>query len=145
MEAFCEGKFDLFDAAMKNHAARLSACPELKAAEPDLKKKMTQLALMEMVFQRPKKERVVAFADIAKHCRVGAKEVEYLLMRTMNEELCRGVIDEVDQVCTFSWVKPRILDNNRIIIMRDRIDDWATQAKNLMSTLEEMTPELMVS
>merc|ERR1712098_852763 len=97
------------------------------------------------VFQREKKARRVLFSDIAKHCRVEAKEVEFLIMRTMNEKLVRGVIDEVEECVDFTWVKPRILDMGRIELMRGRIDEWQVQAKNLMSSLEDMTPELMVS
>merc|ERR1712023_543876 len=110
-----------------------------KGAESQLKKKMTQLALMEMVFQRAKKERSVSFAEIEKHCRVEAKEVEFLLMRCMNEQLVRGVIDEVDQIVSFSWVKPRILDSQRIELMRGRINDWGVLTKNLDAKLYWMS------
>jgi len=44
-----------------------------------------------------------------------------------------------------TWVKPRILDNVRIDLMRSRMDEWALKTGLLLGHLEEMTPELLVS
>jgi len=146
LHAFGEGKFDMFDAACAKHRAKLDATPELKQAENTvLRPKMCALALMELAFHKPKKQRRLTFSEIADHCRVGPKEVEFLVMKAMCANLIRGQIDEVEGLVMVTWVKPRILDTRRIDMMRERMDQWAVQTGLLLEHLEEMTPELLVS
>lgn len=146
LQAFAEGKFDLYDAALSKHRAKIDATPELKASEAKvLRPKLCALALMELAFRKPKKQRRLTFDEISSHCRVPAKEVEFLVMKTMCANLIRGQIDEVGQLVIVTWVKPRILDPVRIDLMRERMDAWAAQTGLLLEHLEEMTPELLVS
>merc|ERR1711972_1268128 len=116
-------------------------------------------ALMELAFRQAtvaeaeamagqrkgKKQRRLTFDEIAQHCRVGPKEVEYLVMKTMCANLIRGKVDEVAQIVMVTWVKPRILDTIRINWMRQHMDDWSSQTGKLLTKLEEMTPELLVT
>merc|ERR1712127_757080 len=119
---------------------------DLKAAEEKvLRPKMCALALLELAFRKPKKQRRLGFGEIAEHCRVGPKEVEFLVMKAMCANLLKGQIDEVQGLVMVTWVKPRILDSARIDLMRERMDAWATQTGLLLEHLEEMTPELLVS
>lgn len=146
LQAFGEGKFDMYDDALAKHRAKIDATPQLKSAEAtSLRPKMCALALMELAFRKPKKQRRLTFEEIAQHCRVGPKEVEYLIMKCMCANLLRGQIDEVAQICMVTWVKPRILDNMRIDLLRQRMDAWQKQTGLLLEHLEEMTPELLVS
>jgi len=144
--AFGEGKFDLYDAALAKHKTELDKTAALKDKEATiLRPKMAALALMELAFRKPKKQRRLSFQELSEHCRVGLKEVEHLVMKAMCAQLIKGKIDEVAQVVIISWVKPRILDNVRIDLMRDRMDQWGQQTSLLVQHLEEMTPELLVS
>jgi len=146
LQAFGEGKFEMYDAALAKHRAQIDTTPQLKEAEASvLRPKMCALALMELAFRKPKKQRRLGFEEIAQHCRVEAKEVEYLLMKSMCAKLLCGKINEVEQVCMVTWVKPRILDNIRIDLLRQRVDTWQKQTGLLLEHLEEMTPELLVS
>lgn len=144
--AFGEGKFELFDNALATHRAQFNGVQLLKDNENTiLRPKMCALSLMELAFRKPKKQRRLTFEEIALHCRVGPKEVEYLVMKSMCANLIRGKIDEVAQLLIVTWVKPRILDPARIDLMRERMDAWAAQTGLLLTHLEEMTPELLVS
>lgn len=146
LHAFGEGKFDMFDAAVSTHRAKIDEVKILKDNESSvLRPKMCALSLMELAFRKPKKQRRLTFDEIAQHCRVGPKEVEYLVMKSMCANLIRGAIDEVAQLVMVTWVKPRILDPVRIDLMRERMDNWAAQTGLLLTHLEEMTPELLVS
>merc|ERR1712070_500628 len=115
-----------FDDAMSKHAAQIAATPELKAAmDPVLRPKMAALALMELAFRKPKKQRRLTFEEVAQHCRMDIKGVEHLIMKSMCSGLIKGQIDEVNQLLIITWVKPRILDEARIDLMRQRMDAWA--------------------
>mmetsp|Transcript_27695 Transcript_27695/g.50824 ORF Transcript_27695/g.50824 Transcript_27695/m.50824 type:complete len:156 (+) Transcript_27695:2-469(+) len=146
LQAFGEGKFEMYDSALAKHRAQIDATPILKAAETTvLRPKMAALSLMELAFRKPKKQRRLGFDELAAHCRIGAKEVEHLVMKAMSAQLIKGKIDEVNQVVMVTWVKPRILDTARIDLMRERMEQWSKQADLLVEHLEEMTPELLVS
>merc|ERR1712039_9504 len=104
------GRFDLYDAALATNRAQVDATPELRGAEASvLRPKMEALALMELAFRQPKKQRRLQFDAIAEHCRVGPKDVEFLIMKAMCASLIRGQINEVEQYVSVTWVKPRIL------------------------------------
>merc|ERR1740130_2208374 len=140
LKAFGEGKFEMYDAALAKHKAQLEATPELKGKEATvLRPKMAALALMELIFKKPKKQRRVTFEELATHCRVGIKEVEHLVMKAMCAELIKGKIDEVAGIVVITWVKPRILDTAHVDMMRNRMDEWAKQTDFLVQHLEEMT------
>jgi len=144
--AFGEGKFDLYDAALSKHRAKLDACPDLKAAETTvLRPKLCALALMELAFRKPNKQRRLGFGEIAEHCRVGPKEVEFLVMKAMCAKLIRGQIDEVQGLVLVNWVKPRILDKTHIDWMREQLDAWTIRTKKNHDDIEKNTPELLVS
>jgi 26S proteasome regulatory subunit N9 len=145
LQAFGEGKFDMYDAAIAKHKAQIDATPALQGKEATvLRPKMAALALMELAFRKPKKQRRLAFQELSAHCRVGLKEVEHLVMKAMCAQLIKGKIDEVAQVVIITWVAPRILDTARIDVMRDRMDEWCQHSTVLAEHLEEMTPELLV-
>jgi len=147
LQAFGEGKFDMYDAALQKHSAKIKAVPLLAGAAEStiLRPKMAVLAMMELAFRKPKKQRRMNFKELAEHCRVEPKGVEHAVMKAMSNELIKGQIDQVQEIVMVSWVKPRILDTVRIDLMRERMDAWAAQTGLLLEHLEEMTPELLVS
>ncbi|CAJ1458413.1 unnamed protein product [Effrenium voratum] len=79
LQAFSDGKFETFDAAIAKNKAQMEATPELKSAGDTLRRKMCALSLMELAFRKPKKQRRLNFAEIAQHCRVGASEALFVL------------------------------------------------------------------
>lgn len=146
LQAYGEGKFEMYDAALTKHRAQIDATPALKNVEATiLRPKMAVLALMELAFRKPKTQRRLTFEEMARHCRVELKQVEPLVMKAMSAKLVLGRIDEVAQIVVVTWVKPRILDNVRIDLLRTRMDQWADKTGLLLNHLEEITPELLVS
>eukprot|EP00929_Paragymnodinium_shiwhaense_P038855 TRINITY_DN20474_c0_g1_i1.p1 TRINITY_DN20474_c0_g1~~TRINITY_DN20474_c0_g1_i1.p1 ORF type:complete len:389 (-),score=114.48 TRINITY_DN20474_c0_g1_i1:177-1343(-) len=146
LQAYGEGKFEMYDSALKTHRAKIDATPVLKNAESTvLRPKMAVLALMELAFRKPKKQRRLSFEELAQHCRVELKQVEHLVMKAMSAKLVCGSIDEVQQIVIVTWVKPRILDTVRIDLLKTRMDQWAEKTGLLLGHLEEITPELLVS
>lgn len=147
LQAFHDGKFASFDTVTKQYASQISAVPDLANSKSVYEEKMRILALMELAFSKPAgtKNRKLAFKEIGEHCRVEGKQIEMMLMRAMSLNLVRGIIDQIDQSVTISWVKPRILDNARIEVMRNRLNEWVGSAGNILNNLEDLTPELLVS
>lgn len=145
LQAYGEGKFEMYDAALAKYSGNIAATPELQSClDTVLRPKMAALALMELAFRKPKKQRRLTFEELAQHCRVGVNEVEHLVMKCMSAQLIKGKIDEVLQLVIVTWVKPRILDLARVDLMRERMDTWAAQTGLLLDHLEEVTPELLV-
>jgi len=143
--AFHDGKFQSFDEVLTKHATQMNQVPELKDSKSILEQKFSLMALVELAFQQPKKSRKLDFSNVSRVCRVPQDRVEHLLMRAMSLKLIEGKIDHVSESCTFTWVKPRILDNVRLKLLQSRIDTWHIQANSILLQLEEMTPELLVA
>eukprot|EP00922_Rhytidocystis_sp_ex-Travisia-forbesii_P002672 GHVS01003949.1.p1 GENE.GHVS01003949.1~~GHVS01003949.1.p1 ORF type:complete len:337 (-),score=72.43 GHVS01003949.1:213-1094(-) len=142
--ALNEGRWDLFDKAFQTHNDSIMNSV-LREHIDMVKRKITLLAMMELAFRKPKKNRKLTFAEISEHCRIPIAEVELYLMKAMSSKLVRGAMDEIEQVVHLSWVRPRILDNTRLEVMANRMDSWSKSAGELLVHMEELTPELLVS
>jgi len=142
------GNFDAFEAAFKSHHSELVKEAELLSKiDTSLRRKLTMISLAELAgFITPEKTRRLSFQQISQHCRVPVTEVEELVMTTMGVgKLIEGVIDEVDETVVITSVKPRVLDNERVIILKNRIENWAERALQLCGKMTELTPELLIS
>ncbi|CAE7760529.1 psmD13 [Symbiodinium sp. CCMP2456] len=85
LQAFSEGKFDLFDAAIAKNRTQMEASPELKSAEATLRRKMCALSLMELAFRQVETGRRdgVAFQTLQMLVREYANAtIRYKLTRT---------------------------------------------------------------
>ena len=91
---------------------------------------------MEMTFVRPANDRAISFAEIAQKtnldksgkmtiCRfrflILILEVELLVVRAISLNLVKGVIDEVDEKVHMTWVQPRVLNTEQVIILSLRV------------------------
>lgn len=142
------GDFDAFETALKTHQAELAKEYELMSKiDSSLRRKLTMIALAELAgFICPEKNRRLTFQQISDHCRIPVTEVEELVMTTMGVgKLIEGIIDEVNEHVVVTTVKPRILDTQRVLILKARIESWAQRASELSDKLVELTPELLVS
>lgn len=145
LKSFAEGKIELFEEALMKHQDVIQQEDWFKNQHDSLRRKIQMFTLVEMAFRNPKNQRRLKFEDIAANCHVGLKEVEDFAMKCMAEDLIKGRIDEVNQIFTVTWVRPRILDSARLDIMRERIDTWAAQTGVVCERLNDMAPELLVS
>ncbi len=60
-----------------------------------LKTKIKIMALLELIFNRPKNDRSVTFETIAKVTGLQVKDVETLVIKAMSKNLIKGSIDQV--------------------------------------------------
>jgi len=142
--AFNSGNIGRFEELVKLHSSRLDAEPALKANISVLREKISILALMELVFERPAEGRTISFADVAKATKLKEDDVELLVMKGLSLHLIRGTIDEVNRTVAISWVQPRVLDLAQVAKMKERIGTWTDSVKQVLTFMEnETAPELL--
>lgn len=70
-------------------------------------------------------------------------QVEWLLMRAMSLKLIKGVIDEVKQAVSISWVQPRVLNPEQIKQLASRLQAWGGKVQETLVYVENETVELL--
>ena len=98
---------------------------------------------MEIIFQREKGDRNLSFKLIGDELGFAEDDIEYLVMKAMSLGLVKGTIDQIDKVVRVSWVKPRILDMERIILMRDKLQQWQDGLEAITHMLEDKAQDLL--
>eukprot|EP00298_Acanthocystis_sp_HF-20_P024338 c345_g1_i2.p1 GENE.c345_g1_i2~~c345_g1_i2.p1 ORF type:complete len:110 (+),score=50.17 c345_g1_i2:43-372(+) len=109
-----------------------------------MEQKIMLCALIELLFHRPPSERQLSFESISQAVKCPVDHVELLLMKAMSLNLIRGVIDQVDEIVDVSWVKPRVLQNEQIKTLSDRLGDWAKTVEETSKFVEKSTQEIVV-
>ena len=143
LEVFNSGDVDRFHATVKEHAGTIrSQHPDLLEKLPELTAKVELLALTELIFRRPAKDRTIPFADIARATKKPIDEVETLVMRAMSVGLIKGVVDGVDQVLEAQWVEPHVLDAPQIKTLSTRLGEWAGRVQETLVFIENQTPDM---
>ena len=61
-----------------------------------LKTKIKIMALLELIFNRPKNDRHVSFDTIAKVTGLNISDIETLIIKAMSKNLIKGAIDQVN-------------------------------------------------
>jgi len=151
IDAFQEGSYELYDKARRNHKAEMDSAPtkfgvfaqKLKDSETLVYEKFCACVLLEYAFRQPKNRRRLQLSRLRELIRVD--DVETLLINAMCADLIRGSIDQQADTFTFTWVRARVLDLSRLEILENRIGDWITHQKAVLTRIEEMTPDLLVT
>lgn len=110
--AFNSGNVDKF----QNFKSAWGQQPDLASQEAKLMQKIQLLCVMEMTFTRPANNRQLTFHEIAQSAKVPVNEVELLVMKALSVGLIKGNIDEVDEKVQMTWVQPRVLDLQQVLI-----------------------------
>eukprot|EP00916_Digyalum_oweni_P020253 GHVL01033785.1.p1 GENE.GHVL01033785.1~~GHVL01033785.1.p1 ORF type:complete len:284 (+),score=37.44 GHVL01033785.1:1077-1928(+) len=146
LTAMREGNFTKWSKALQEHKNKILSVPELNNNLNNLlKQKITLMVLVEAAFQMATTNRKMSMDEIAQICQLPKNEVELMVMKAMNVSLIAGSIDQVDETVTITWVKPRTLDKQSLGKMKERVESWSKTAKEMLTQLEELTPELLVS
>ncbi|XDV53232.1 hypothetical protein PO909_021789 [Leuciscus waleckii] len=117
--------------------------PDLAAHEGKLMKKIQLLCVMEMTFTRPANHRQLTFQEIAQSAKIQVNEVELLVMKALSVGLIKGSIDEVEKKVHMTWVQPRVLDLQQIKGMKDRLDLWCGDVKNMAMLVEHQAQDIL--
>lgn len=136
LSAFNAGNLDsLANSALKGGVA---AHPALSAHSPFLQEKLCLMALAQFLFEQVKNDRRVGFAAISKATRVPADQIEFLLIRAISVGIIRGVIDQVSQVISVSWIQPRLLDNSQIGELLKAVELWNDKVGSTLQNVQNM-------
>ncbi|XP_005746715.1 26S proteasome non-ATPase regulatory subunit 13 isoform X1 [Pundamilia nyererei] len=117
--------------------------PDLASQEGKLMQKIQLLCVMEMTFTRPANHRQLTFTEIAQSAKIPVNEVELLVMKALSVGLIKGNIDEVDQKVQMTWVQPRVLDLQQIKGMKERLDSWCDEVKDMAVLVEQQAHDIL--
>ena len=139
------GNVDEFNFLVDSHRQQYFSQPSLASRHEEIKKKIVLLALMNIAFEKPSHDRQIAFAYIATRTSIPMDQVEWVLMRAFSLGLIKGSIDQIDQSVSITWVQPRVLDKDQLSLLCSQLDTWASRVKETLVTVEDQTPELILS
>eukprot|EP00957_Ditylum_brightwellii_P192307 14639550-Ditylum_brightwellii.AAC.1 len=142
MNASAKGDVSGFTAITERHAADIQNTTALAARAVQVKEKITLLALVNMVFERPSSERTLSFVDIAERIQMPKDAVELVIMRALSLGLIKGCMDQVDEIVEVSWVMPRVLDTEQMKDLGERFGEWAVKVSKTKDFMEEQIPTL---
>ena len=64
-------------------------------------------------------------------------------MKAMSYGLVKGQIDQVDEIVRISWVQPRVLDMERVSLMKERLAKWQLSTETILRQIESSAEELI--
>eukprot|EP01135_Chromosphaera_perkinsii_P001033 Nk52_evm3s157 gene=Nk52_evmTU3s157 len=123
--------------------AKWSTQNDLKANSNALVEKIRLLALIQLVFSRPADDRRLSFEIISKHVQVPVNDVEVLVMKALSLKLIKGIMDQVKQEVLVKWVRPRVMDKEQIVLIKDNLKNWCTKVSTTQAFIEENTPDFI--
>jgi 26S proteasome regulatory subunit N9 len=145
---------DLLSACSMGSVAEFKACVNTKyptqiASQPALvnmgtqmQEKMTLLALVQMVFERPSSERTLPFVEIAARLDIPIDQVEWVIMRAFSVKLMQGSMDQVDGFVNVTWILPRVLDATQLSDLATRFGEWGTKVGATKDYMQQQNPAL---
>jgi 26S proteasome regulatory subunit N9 len=145
---------DLLSACSMGSVAEFKACVNTKyptqiASQPALvnmgtqmQEKMTLLALVQMVFERPSSERTLPFEDIGARLDIPIEQVEWVIMRAFSVKLMEGSMDQVEGIVHVTWILPRVLDATQLSDLATRFGEWGTNVSATKHYMQQQNPAL---
>ena len=142
--SFNSAKVDQFTEMMNKYAQAIKSDPVLNSHIDFLKTKIKIAALLDLVFQKNKNERVLTYKEISNNCHCEISQIEILVIKALSSGLIKGQIDEVENKVIVNWVQPKYLDREKISILNDRIDTWIGKANKVLGDFQETSAALLI-
>mmetsp|Transcript_84 Transcript_84/g.112 ORF Transcript_84/g.112 Transcript_84/m.112 type:complete len:407 (+) Transcript_84:106-1326(+) len=142
MHTMAKGDVVAFNQLSEKYAPEIQQQPALVHRAEAVKEKITLLALVNMVFERPSAERTLTFQEIADRIHVHIDQVEMVVMRALSLKLIEGNIDQVSQKVDVTWVMPRTLTQDQLQELSTRFGEWAVKVSKTADYMGEHTPAL---
>jgi 26S proteasome regulatory subunit N9 len=126
----------------ETYPAQIASQPALVNMAQQMQEKMTLLALVEMVFERPASERTLDFSDIAQRLEIPLEQVEWVIMRAFSVKLMEGSMDQFDGTVHVTWILPRVLGKEQMADLATRFGEWAGKVGKTKEYMLEQTPTM---
>lgn len=94
-------------------------------------------ALLELIFQKNKGERIITFDEICKFCMTEVDKIEYICMKALSNGLMKGNIDQVEKKLYVNWIQPKYLGKEKLGVLKDRINVWVEKAQKVLGDLKD--------
>lgn len=140
MKASADGDVSSLEQISAEYASNIAKQPALVNRADVVKEKITLLALVNMIFERPSNERTLSFEDVASRTKMGIDQVELIVIRALSLGLIKGSMDQVDQTVDVSWVMPRVLDDAHMRQLASRFGEWAVKVNETREFMKENVP-----
>lgn len=149
LETMAMGNVQHFEQVTTQYAQEIQSQPALANRMNVVQEKITLLALVNMVFDRPSSERTLSFTDIAARIYTSnaankeeqLNQVEWVIMRALSLHLVEGTMDQVAQEFHVTWVMPRVLTTPQIAELASRFGSWAVKVSQTKDYVTEHTQE----
>jgi 26S proteasome regulatory subunit N9 len=135
--SFNSAKVDQFLSMVDQNKKNIEENEILKGKSDLLPIKIRIAALLELIFQKNKSERVISFDEICKVCMTEEDKIEYISMKALSHGLIKGYIDQADRKLFVNWVQPKFLGKEKIGILKDRMNAWIEKAQKVLGDLQE--------
>ena len=141
--SFNSAKVDQFLSMMEQNKKNIEENIILKGKIDFLPIKIRIAALLELIFQKNKSERVISFEEICKVCMTEEDKIEYISMKALSHGIIKGYIDQVDKKLYVNWIQPKYLGKEKIVVLKDRINTWIDKAQKVLVDLQENAAGLL--
>ncbi|OEJ80231.1 26S proteasome regulatory subunit RPN9 [Hanseniaspora osmophila] len=132
LNALTMGDFAKFDSISQKYVPTIDL---LSTNESFLKQKICLMTLVEIVFS--KNVRTLSFLEIAQATNLAEDNVEHLVMKSISLGLLKGTIDQVNALVIITWVQPRVMNDQQILKMQNRLVQWNENVSTLGAKIEE--------
>lgn len=143
MHCFAHGDVDQFASITARSQSAIKEQPALFNRSDVVKEKITLLALVNMIFERPAHERTLSFDEIASRTRISKDQVEIAVMRALSLGLIKGSMDQVEETVSVTWVMPRVLNDRQLRGLSKRFGEWAVTVSKTRDYMTENTTGLV--
>lgn len=138
---FNRGKVDEFIQFIDSQRHQLDRLPLISQNFDKLDRKIRVIALYDEIFfsENSFNKQHISFREIANIAKIDMLHVERLLVHVLSIDLIKGVIDEPNEVFNISELKPRGLDKERVVQLRDKFRNWqggVSQTLNFINSSE---------
>merc|ERR1712232_1325666 len=123
MHVFGDGNVTEFRSVTTKYDAQIRSQPALVSRADLVQEKITLIALVNMVFERPSAERTLYFTDIAERISVPLEQVEWVIMRALSLGLIKGVLDQA-----------------QLKALANRFGEWAVNVSKTKDYMGERIP-----
>ena len=141
--SFNSAKVDQFLSMLEQNKKNVEQNVILKGKIDFLPIKIRIAALLELIFQKNKSERVISFEEMCKVCMTEEDKIEYISMKALSHGIIKGYIDQVDKKLYVNWIQPKYLGKEKIVVLKDRINTWIDKAQKVLLDLQENAAGLL--